>query len=284
MNVQKLVFPENFSLHNKFNMRHSKNSLPLLLAVALLAGSAALKFSPSPPIRPYADVAINNQNGGFWLLDTDKKMYSTDFNLAKHSDAPASPPLFDDISSHRGTAFGIRASDKTLMAFNSTAWLPIPPGTLRGKRIAVDRETGARWYIGLDDLVRNADGTGIPATANKPAKALAVWNSIVYIVGRDDSKLYKFASGSWSEVPGAKALKITVDVGMNMLWFINAADKQVYYFDLNGSAAPTISKYPAAMKAKSIVAFGRSPYIIGEDGNFYAGINNGWVKGNLAPL
>jgi hypothetical protein len=209
----------------------------------------------------------------------------------------------------QGTAMGVRSSDNALL----TLWQDGTHNQLapfshdeihlfKGKQVVGDRENMNRsdkpniWAIGMDDRVyrwnalANADSAFIPLPNSRFAKDLAVYDSVVYIIDRDDNKIYQYITewnkhptNAWEARGTVTAKQLTIDEGTGILWFIDT-NGQVCSVNDYVNITLGITPYIAPSKARSLAVFGRCPYIIMDtDGFMYIGINNTWVKGLLSP-
>jgi Bacterial tandem repeat domain 1 len=256
-------------------------------------------------------VVLNPRNGGIGFLGSDKKLYGADMTMAtlRPFMAEGFAPDLANVSTMQGTAMGVRSSDNVLL----TLWQDGTHNQLapfshdeihlfKGKQVVGDRENMNRsdkpniWAIGMDDRVyrwnalANADSAFIPLPNSRFAKDLAVYDSVVYIIDRDDNKIYQYITewnkhptNAWEARGTVTAKQLTIDEGTGILWFIDT-NGQVCSVNDYVNIALGITPYIAPSKARSLAVFGRCPYIIMDtDGFMYIGINNTWVKGLLSP-
>jgi Bacterial tandem repeat domain 1 len=258
-------------------------------------------------------IVVNPQNGGVGFLGSDKKLYGTDMTLAtlRKYDAGFAPDL-SNVSTVQGTSLGVRSSDNALLnlwqddTHNQLSTFSHDEVHLfKGKQVVGDwiklrkNELPVVWAIGMDDRIyrwnalANADSTFIPLPNSRCAKDLAVCNGVVYIIDRDDNKIYQYItewneafkgkvpSGVWQD-RGVMAKQLTIDEGTGILWYIDLKG-QVFAVNDYVNIALGSTAYIAPTVARSLAVFGRCPYIINDnDGFMYLGINNTWVKGLLS--
>jgi hypothetical protein len=238
-------------------------------------------------------MAVNPRNGGIGFLGDDKKVYFSSMAFDGLGNYPETAvPKLNDLSTIVGVTMGVRSSDNMLVYFETPAAMVPFKGNFKGKRVVGNHELGGFAAIGMDDRIYTSkDGiiwTVLPDSPFVKDIALSVTpnneHEVMYIIGRDDSKLSKFELGVWEAMGNGAAFgkELIIDAGLAVIWFIDLKGNVCWFNNGSGTTSKTIIKYPKTANARTLAVYGRCPYIISEkDGLFYMGINKTWVKVQL---
>jgi hypothetical protein len=104
-------------------------------------------------------VTVDAASGAVWVVTLDSRIMT--FQVSGHRWIEhAGGGRAKDICLHNGIPYIIGLDDKIWKSVGPNGWTPLP-GQGKGKRIAVNPETGRLWVVGLNDgIFGNVIGTG----------------------------------------------------------------------------------------------------------------------------
>jgi hypothetical protein len=236
--------------------------------------------------RKFTSLAMNTQNGGFWFIGDDKRLYATSFNFGDFQPATIQGKGYvENLTGWHGTLFVRSLDELGMMAGGNAdpyAVRPIAlalPGHPNAKYVFGDRVRNKVWHIGMDNFIApygSVSSSEIPP--RKEARMFTVYNGVFFMLQPNDNTVYTWQPGygAWKPFSDIKATFITRDPGFGTpLWYIGE-DANVYI--VTSADGVTRYNYSFGQKAQSLCVFGGNPHIIGTDGYFYVGHRQTWLQ------
>lgn len=249
-----------------------------------------------PKANKFKSIALNNNNGGVWLIGEDNRLYGTAFHYQSIGTTVylGEPFYVENLTSFRGQASMRNLSGIGMMTNgfagpesvrkSAEAWAGFPTDA---KYFYGDKESiYSMWYIDGNNIIRyfKNGGADVPANLTPPkkeAKMFTVYNNEFFMIDLENN-LWRWKPSyttEWKRYNDVKAKFITTDVGISTpLWYIGMDD--LIYVLYNDDFSPAVQG-PDTKTVRSITAFGSQLHVIGTDGFYYLRVKNDWIKVDL---
>jgi hypothetical protein len=247
-----------------------KKLIPLIWIILLtLLTSHALKAQ-------YIGIAAYGE-GNLFLLGTDRKITNVYRDLVSWGEWRGNGTGSKIRSSGLGAPLLV-GDDNSFFKGIVAGWESLPGGG-SGELIVSDVFNGKYWCIGSDQKVWSLNGQQWTPFGITRVEDLAVYNNIIYTIGKTDAKIYKSSASAprrreW--MANGLGKRITLDAKTGTLWCIGTNDD---IFKFNGQKWVM---YPGNGKGKEIAVCNDVPFVVAADGSVWKGIGKGWQK--VIPL